>query len=310
MPIRDDGRVAPFLRETAVARDPDRPGRWHTTLSDDWCAPSLPQGGVAAGVAVRAMAAELGTPAHRLRSVTTVFAAPVRSGPVVSDVTVLRRGRSMSQAMAQVCSAGEDVGHTSVAVFGGPRPGFAFTDIRPPQVPPPDACPSFRDAPPPGFERRVRFSYWDQVEGRAALGHPPWEDWVPTTSERANWYRFDEPPIVDGGVLDPVAVVTLCDTMPGAVSERMGPGTPFWFPPSTDLTVHLFGDAGPGWLLAHNRARWAGDGYASLEIALWDLDRGLVAYATQMMFFTFPDGIPSPAELRPRGEQDTAARLR
>jgi hypothetical protein len=147
----------------------------------------------------------------------------------------------------------------------------------------------------------MRFPYWDHVEGRAALGHPPWEDWVPTTSERAYWYRFDEPPLVDGGLLDPVALVTLCDTMPGAISERIGPGMPFWIPPSVDLTVHVLGDAGPGWLLAHNRAHWAGDGYASLDLTLWDPERGLVAYATQMNCFSFPDGPPSPAQLELHG---------
>ena len=122
----------------------------------------------------------------------------------------------------------------------------------------------------------------------------------PTSSDRVYWYRFDEPPVIPGGILDPLAVVTLCDTMPGAVGERMGPGVPFWLPPSTDITIHLFGDAGPDWLLAHNRARWAGDGYASVEMALWDPARGLVAHATQVMVFSFPDGPPSPAQRRPR----------
>jgi hypothetical protein len=144
----------------------------------------------------------------------------------------------------------------------------------------------------------MRFPYWDHVEGRAAIGHAPWHDWTPTTSERACWYRFDEPPVIDGR-LERLAVVTLCDTMPGAINERMGPGGPFWLPPSADLTVHLFADAGPGWLLAHNRARAAGDGYASVEMSLWDPTRGLVAYATQMMFFNFPDGPPPPDRLRP-----------
>jgi hypothetical protein len=45
-------------------------------------------------------------------------------------------------------------------------------------------------------------------------------------------------------------------------------------------------------LFAHQRARHAGDGYASVESALWDPsgDDGpaLVAYATQVMLFTFP----------------------
>ena len=292
------GTTSRFARDTTVEQQGE--GRYRATLPEEWCAPTLPQGGFVTVVALRAMQAALGDPAQCLRSVTTVFAAQVRPGPVEIDVGVLRRGRSMSQLTATVRSPGEAAGHTSIAVFGGPRPGFEFTDLVPPEVPAPLACPSFRDPPPPGFERRSRFTWWDQVEGRAALGHAPWDDWIPTTSDRAYWCRFEEPPIVDGGLLDPLALVTLCDTMPGAINERMGPGGPFWLPPSADLTVHVFGDAGPGWLLSHNRARWAGDGYASVEMALWDPDRGLVAYATQMMFFSFPDGPPSAERRRPR----------
>ncbi len=289
--------VSRFARDTAVVPDRERPGRWRAALTDDWSAPSGPQGGVVAGVAVRAIAAALDAPAQRLRSVTAVFAAPVRAGATEIDVTVLRRGRSISQATATVRNAGADAGCTAIAVFGDARDGFEFVDLVPPVAPPPDACRSFREPAPPGFERRVPFSYWDHVEGRTALGHAPWDRWVPTTSERAYWYRFDDPPLAGDGTLDPVALVTLCDTMPGAIAERMGPGLPFWMPPSADLTVHVFGDARPGWLLAHNRARWAGDGYASAEIALWDGDR-LVAYGTQMMLFTFPDGPPPPERRR------------
>src|SRR5262249_36617820 len=152
---------------------------------DDWGAPLLPQGGLAAAVAVRAMMAELAAPEQQLRSVTTVFAAPVRPGPVEIDVTVLRRGRSISQALAHVRGAGAPGGPTRAAGFGAPRPGSGLPPRPPPAVPPPDACRSFRDPPPPGFERRVRFPYWDRVEGRTALGHAPWEEWTPTTSDRA-----------------------------------------------------------------------------------------------------------------------------
>jgi len=53
--------------------------------------------------------------------------------------------------------------------------------------------------------------------------------------------------------------------------------------------------------VGHNRARHAGDGYASVEMELWDPAHGLVAYATQMMFFSFPDGPPAPERLRPPG---------
>ena len=288
-----------FTRHTAVVADRTHAGRWHADLSPIWGAPTNPQGGFVTAVAVRAMTAALANPEQRLRSVTTVFAAPVAPGAVEIDVTVLRRGRSMSQLTATVRNVDEDAGHTSIAVFGSPRPGFEFTDVRPPEVLPPERSVSFRDIPA-SFVRRVEFPYWNQVEGRIALGHPWWEQWQSSTSDRAYWYRFDDPPVVAGGVLDPAAVVTLCDTMPGAVGERMGSGLPFFLPPSTDLTVHLFGDAGPGWLLAHNRARWSGDGYASVEMSLWDLARGLVAYATQVMYLVFPDGPPSPEQRRPR----------
>jgi len=284
-----------FTQETAVERDGARPARYVGELGNDWLAPLVPQGGITAAVAARAMTAELDDPAQLLRSLTTVFAGRVASGSVEIDVEALRRGRSMSQMTATVRNDDEPAGATAVAVFGAARPGFEFTGAEMPEVPPPEACRSSRDAPPPPpGDPRPSFSYWEQVESRIAMGHPWWEEFEASGSERAHWYRFEEPPVTDAGTLDPLALVTLCDTMPGAVGERIGTGGPFWMPPSADLTIHLFQDAGPGWLLMHNTARHAGDGYASVDLRLWDPERGLVAYATQMMFFVFPEGPPSP----------------
>ena len=88
-----------------------------------------------------------------------------------------------------------------------------------------------------------------------------------------------------------LAIVTLCDTMPGAVGERLGPQPEAWLPPSADFTVHVLDDARAEWILGVNRARHAGDGYASVDMELWDMEAAepkLVAYGTQMMFFSFP----------------------
>jgi hypothetical protein len=69
-----------------------------------------------------------------------------------------------------------------------------------------------------------------------------------------------------------------------------------WFAPSVDLTVHILGPCRSPWVLGHNTARFAGDGYVSADIALWDCGPdgtgtpSLVAYATQLFFLTFPDG--------------------
>ncbi|HEX6420985.1 MAG TPA: thioesterase family protein [Acidimicrobiales bacterium] len=288
-----------FARQMALEPDPGGPGRYRVELDPRWNCPVVPQGGVMAAVAARAMTLELDMPGQRLRSLTTVFAAQVPPGPATVEVSVLRRGRTMSQAVATVRAEGAAAGHTTVAVFGTERGGFEFTDLAMPDVPGPAECPSFRDPPPPEaaerFARRQPFAFWEHVEGRPASGRAPWDDEVmPTSSACASWYRFDEPPMLPDGRLDPLAVVALCDLMPSSVGQRMGPGTPEWYPPSADLTVHLLGEARSDWLLADLRARRATQGYASVEAALWDpTDRSLVAHATQLMFLTFPGGPPT-----------------
>jgi acyl-CoA thioesterase len=286
-----------FQAATTVQRA--APGRYEAELDDRWNLRPLPQGGILTAVAVRAMEAELDHDEQRPRTLHTTFAAQVAHGPLDVDVEVLRAGRSMSQVRAEVRNPGSARGHLTTCVFGARRQGFDFTDLRPPvDVPDPAGLPSFRDPPPDGVPAFEPMPFWEElVEGRPVLGHAPWEDYVPDRAERAMWYRFDEPPVLDDGRLDPLSLVVLADTMPGAVGERVGPGDRAWFAPSVDLTVHLLDDCRSTWVLAHNRARYAGDGYASADMALWDCgDDGraeprLVAYATQLFLFTF---LPSP----------------
>ena len=63
-----------------------------------------------------------------------------------------------------------------------------------------------------------------------------------------------------------------------------------WFAPSVDLTVHLNDLPTGPWILNHNRAHFANDGYASAEVALSDPHAPdgptLLVWATQVMFFT------------------------
>jgi acyl-CoA thioesterase len=282
-----------FHRGTSV--EPAGRDRYVADLGEQWNCPIVPQGGIVAATAARAMQAALGDPVQRLRSLNAVFAGQVRHGPVEIEVVALRRGRSASQLRASLRNPGAPAGFEALAVFGAEREGFTFTDVEPPEgVKPPLECPSFRDPAPEGFgEDHPWFNFWEQVEGRPTLGHAPWDDYEATSSLCASWYRFDDPPRADDGTWDPLALVTLCDTMPGAVGERLGPQERRrrWLPPSADLTVHVLGDARCDWVLGVNRARHAGDGYASADMELWDLDGGesrLVAYATQTMLFSFP----------------------
>ena len=278
-------RMGSFASDITV--HPDGDGRYRCELSDDWDLVSVPQGGVIVAVALRAMAMELGVPEQRLRTCTTVFAGQVSAGDLRVTVKVLRRGRSASQLLAEVTNEGASSGATVIAVHGGRRVGPTFVDGGPPTVPPPTACRSYREPPPAGVEPIVQRPFWTRVEGRAALGHPPWEEFEPTGSDIATWLRFDDPPLLADGTLDPLGLVVLADRMPGSIGERLGHRGPAWFAPSADLTVHLLEPLRTDWVLAHDRARWADDGWASAESYLWDETGVLVAYATQMMLFTY-----------------------
>ena len=284
-----------FVETTGVRSVGD--GRYVGQLDERWNLRPLPQGGIITAMAVRAMETELAHGEQRPRVLHTTFAAQVAHGPLDVEVEVLRAGRSMSQVRAEVRNPGAERGHLTTCVFGAARRGFTFTDLPPPdRRPDPMACPSFREPPPEGTSGFEPMSFWTElVEGRSVIGHPPWDDYVPERAERAMWYRFDESPVLDDGRLDPLALIVLADTMPGAVGEKVGRADRPWFAPSVDLTLHLLDDCRSSWVLAHNRARFAGDGYASADMALWDCGEDgrrtprLVAYATQMFLFTFPD---------------------
>ena len=265
-------------------------GLYVAKLDESWNLAPLPQGGVITSLSLRAAMRELAAPSQELRSCTTVFAGQVASGMLEIEVQLLRRGRSASQVSVTIRNVGADAGATTLAVFGTARRGPSFVDVAPPVVPPPSECRSYREPWPPGFEGRPPVPFWTRVEGRGALGHPPWETWDPGRSDVATWLRFDDAPRREDGALDPLGVITLADRMPGCIGERIGPGGEQWFAPSADLTVHLFAPARSEWLLAHDRARWANDGWASAESTLWDESGNLIAYATQMMIFTYLQG--------------------
>lgn len=280
----------PPWTSTAVTRVDD--GRYAADIAPAWQLAMVPQGGVLAAIAARAMTTELGT-GQPLRSFHGVFASPVPVGEVHVDVAVLRAGRSISQVAATVHPVGASAGFSAIAAFGDRRPGFAYTELAMPDVAPPHECVSYRDPPPPeaGMPDGPRFAFWDEVlEGRPARGHAPWDDAARDAAEVVTWFRFEETPTDADGGFDPLAMLVAADMMPSAVFEKVGRDERGWFAPSVDLTVHLRAVPSTPWLLNHNRAHFATDGYASAECALWDPyapgGPALLAWATQLMFFT------------------------
>lgn len=117
------------------------------------------------------------------------------------------------------------------------------------------------------------------------------------------WYRFDDPPVFDGGGIGTLAPVVIADTMPGVVGHRVGTRERMWFAPSVRLAVHILDEWRSPWVLRHDRAHQASKGFASPDMALWDCGEGgrdddprPVAYATQVCLFTFAGDRPEPAQ--------------
>ena len=250
---------------------------YRVTLDPSWDLAQVPQGGVVTALAVRAMADAVDNPDQTLRTAHTTFVAQVPHGPLDIEVEVLRRGRSMSHVRAEVRAAGSAHGHLTTAVFGAPRRGFAFTDLEPPtRIVPPSQCRSFRAPLPPeadssGLRAPCHFGN-RHVEGAGMLGHAPWERLRtgrgPSMERGTEWTT---PPWRATGHSTrgrSSSSPTRCRERWPRRSGRKSASR--WFGPSVDLTFHLLGDCRSAWVLAHNRARHAGDGYASIDMALWD----------------------------------------
>lgn len=136
-------------------------GRFTTSISPTWQLAIVPQGGIVAALAVRAMERVLGDSSQALRTMTAMFAGQVACGAVEIDVQLLRRGRSMSQLTATVKNPDADAGLTAIAAFGAPRRGFDFTELVFPHVPGPEGIRSFatrcpRESTSSGSDRRCR----------------------------------------------------------------------------------------------------------------------------------------------------------
>lgn len=281
--------VPSFLDATRVVAptDPDRT-RYRAHLTDDWNAPTFPCGGVVSAIALRAMEAALDEPHQALRSFTTMFVSTVESGPLTLDVERLRVGKRMSHLRADVRNAGRDQpGHLTTAAFGEPRAGFDFTYRSAPEVGPPDDYPGLA-TPPPGAAA-WRSSFFDNLDVRRVRSFAAFETgWEGGRAEAIRWFRHRVAPRLPDGRLDPLALVALADTMPPAIAQHHGPGFPLFHAPSVDLTLRMLGDTDEEWILSHVVGHWAGDGYASADVTLWDAKRRILAAGGQLMLIRLP----------------------
>lgn len=283
--------AADILAETSVSRIREAPGWYTAELSDayNW---ETPAGGVLMTVAMRAMAEEIGDPTFKPISATTLFCSPVPHGPLEIRVEILRKGNAAAQVRAALSSTRlPGPGLEVSATFCRDRTGPEIVGARMPLVRRPEQAPSLKE-----FSRNHDgvYPFLRNVDVRLADGYPFWAPKLladhpeivrPSVSEArfSRWYKYLVPPLTPEGTLHPMAIPPIADTMPGAIANKLGPGSAPFKAPSLDLTVHFLEPTRCEWLLVASYSRRARGGIATAEAEIWSEEGTLVAYATQTM---------------------------
>ncbi|MCB0971183.1 MAG: thioesterase family protein [Acidimicrobiales bacterium] len=263
-----------FDRATAV--DEIAPGTYRGDVDAGFTVGPKPNGGYLVAMAVRAMRhalAAAGSGHADPLATTTHFVGAPDPGPVDLEVTVLRTGRSASQARAVITQDGApcvDVVATLGTLRTDPAPA-AWQAAAPFPVAPAEACTRL-PAEPPGAAFRV--SIMDRAEARLdpetlgwALGQPDGR------GDLRGWISF-----ADGRPTDPLGMLFFLDALPPATFSVVRTG---WVP-TLSLTTYLRAAPGPGPLRIRQRAQAIDDGRVDEVCELWDDHGRLVGHATQL----------------------------
>ena len=259
------------------------PGWYIADLPEDWSYVT-PSGGVLMTIAMRAMMAELSDPTLAPVSATTLFCSSVPAGPMEIRVEVLRRGNAAAQLRAALTStAMPGPGLEVSATFTRQRQGPDVHGIEAPEVPLPEDCLDADDRASSSARAPRRWPFFDNLDIRLAVGEPMWRPgWTGGEARTAFWYRYRVPQLL-GACLDPLALPPIADTMPSALTRRLGPEQPRFYAPSLDLTVHFLEPSKTEWHLVDARCQRARGGYATADADIWNGEGKLVARATQTM---------------------------
>jgi acyl-CoA thioesterase len=251
----------------------------------------MPSGGVVMTCALRAAVAELADPAFVFASATTIFCTPIKNGPLVSDVVVLRRGGGAAQVRVALRDGSGEPGIEVIATFLRERKGPDVRCLPFPRVRSLEAALAVDNASRSSPHALFRFHH--NVEYRIAEGDQFWQpDETAGPARYARWARYRTPQRDAAGRLDRLALPPLIDMMPGALHRAIGPGDYRFFAPSLDLTTYVIDDTAREWLLFAITARRARAGWAIADVDVWDDEGRYLAHGAQAMFIRGAAGEP------------------
>jgi acyl-CoA thioesterase len=271
--------VSKFATDTAVQSLGG--GRYGATIDRGWWIERGPNGGYLAAIVLRAVIAEVADEARVPRSTTLHYLRPPVEGPCEVEVTLVREGRGLSTAQAQLVQDGRTC-IVALVALGVDRPGPEHDEHPMPAVPPPDEVPP---PAPPGPDR-IDIPFRHRFDTRPAIGAAPF-----ARGEEAltgGWIRT-----ADHDPLDVVLVAALTDAWPPAIFSRLE--VPIGVP-TVDLTIHLRHLPTPGdeWALVRFRTTVATAGYLEEDGEVWSQDGRLLAHSRQLGVLLAPGPASSP----------------
>jgi hypothetical protein len=238
-------------------------------LDPTWAVADKPHGGYLLRTAVsQALDADhpdpLAVSAHYLTSPS--------AGPAVVEVERLRTGRRVASSRVRLTQDGDARVEVLLAhgTLSAGEDYWSAPSSQPPVLPPLEHCPRVPTTGPSG--RTV--GYFEHVDLRIDMSTAQWV--VGKPARRAvvqGWMRRD-----DAADASPLDLLVFADAMPPVTFDL---GLMGWVP-TLELTVHLRGQAAPGWLRVVQRAQLLRDGWMDEECEIWDSQDRLVVQARQL----------------------------
>ena len=253
--------MTPF-RDVLEGAEP-LPGGFALSIPPEWHQGRTAFGGFSASLALAAARQAGGEGLAPLRSAQISFAGPLY-GPVEVRARGLRSGKSATWASAEIARDGE-VGLTANFVFVSPRQSTADFAERPVPaglVPVEQAAPMTLRPQQPVFLQsfyEVRYALPRSEEKPRGGEKQPEMCW---------WVRLNGHPGLDAAT----ELLLVADCLPPAVM----PMIPLTAPASTMMWQATLLDPAPatrdGWWLVRARADYAGGGFSSQQMGIWDAD--------------------------------------
>ncbi|MGN6162196.1 MAG: thioesterase family protein [Marmoricola sp.] len=259
-------------------------GLFRTDLEAGWKVGGGLNGGYLLAVIGNAIKADLADVGHPdPYTISGYYLSPSVAGPATVTVRRIRQGRGTTTVTATLAQTGEDGTSidriTALATYGDLERinGGIRTTATPPALPPIEQCVLTSQAPPEikAFVPMLdRFDMHVDPESTGLLtGKPSGNTYVQA------WFE-----LADGRPIDPIALLTVVDTLPPVTIEM---GLPGWAP-TLELTAHVRATPAPGPLRIRHESRNYAGGFFEEDCEVWDSAGRLVAQSRQLALAPLP----------------------